>query len=266
MWETLPKSLSTFSGDIDHLFWGVTYLMGLSWVLSSLVMFYLFFAFRRKEGVKAQYIPGESGKQLLLIYIPLAIFVCFDMYIDLTTAAVWKKVKMQMPEADVKVKALAQQWAWTFIQEGDIETVNELHIPAGKTVHVAMESSDTLHSLSVPIFRFKQDVIPGRIISGWFKSKSFDEVKAAKASMIARFNARPADDKLALSPHEDESGTAAFDIQCAEMCGVGHGIMSARVVIHSQESYDAWVKQEKELIHEMQEDSGMVEETTPTEG
>jgi cytochrome c oxidase subunit 2 len=266
MWETLPKSLSTFSGDIDHLFWGVTYLMSFSWVLSTIVMVYLFIAFRRKEGVKAQYLPGESGKQLLLIYIPLALFVCFDMYIDLTTAAVWKKAKMQIPAADVNVKAIAQQWAWTFIQEGDIETINELHIPAGKTVHVAMESSDTLHSLAIPIFRFKQDVIPGRIITGWFKAKSFEEVKSAKLSMFDRFNARPASDTLALSPHEDEEGTATFDIQCAEMCGVGHGIMAARIIIHSQDSYDAWVKGEKELIHEMQEDAGMVEESTPNDG
>jgi cytochrome c oxidase subunit 2 len=265
-WEALPKSLSTFSGDIDHLFWGVTTLMSFSWVLSSIVMLYLFIAFRRKEGVKAQYLPGESGKSLLLIYIPLALFVCFDMYIDMTTAEVWKKAKLHLPAADLKVKAIAQQWAWTFIQEGDIETVNELHIPAGKTIHVEMESSDVLHSLAFPVFRFKQDVIPGRIITGWFKPKSFEEIKAAKAEMVARYNARPADDDLAIAPHEDEEGTATFDIQCTEMCGVGHGIMAARVIVHSQDSYNAWVKEQKELIHEMREDAGAVEESTPSEG
>jgi len=259
MWETLPKSLSTFSGDIDHLFWGVTYLMGFSYVVSMLVIVYLLIAFRRKEGVKAQYIPGESGKHLMLIYIPLALFVCFDMYIDEETAEVWHKAKMELPAADTKVKAVAQQWAWTFVQEGNIETINELHVPAGKTVHVAMESSDTLHSLSIPIFRFKQDVIPGRIITGWFKSKSFTEVKAAKDSMVARYNNRPADDAHALELPVDDAGTASFDIQCAEMCGVGHGIMAARIIVHSQKSYDAWVMAEKEMIQEMQDDAGSSE-------
>jgi len=265
MWETLPKSLSTFSDDMDKLFWDITYLMTFSFIVSASIMIYLFVAFRKKEGVKGQYIAGEGGKQMLLIYIPLAIFVCFDMYIDVSTAAVWKKAKVSLPPADVTVRAIAQQWAWTFVQEGNIQTVNEMHIPAGKTVHVEMESSDTLHSLSIPVFRFKQDVIPGRIITGWFKTQDFSVVKDAKNSMVARYEAGAAQGKVSVAPHEDTEGSAVFDIQCAEMCGVGHGIMSATVVIHSQEDYDAWVKTEKETLHEMQEDAGAAPEAAPAE-
>src|SRR3989339_22048 len=236
-WEALPRSLGTFSADIDKLFWDVTALMTFSWVVSTIVMVYLFGAFTRKEGVKSQYLTGEAGKQLMLIYVPLALFVCFDMYIDVSTAAVWKKVKTHLPEPEVKVRAIAQQWAWTFVHEGDITTVNELHVPAGKVVHVEMESSDVVHSFSIPVFRLKQDVIPGRIITSWFQSLSFAEMKAIKDAMNARAN----DGGALLGA--DTPGTASFDIQCTEMCGVGHGIMASKIILHTQEDYDNWVAQ-----------------------
>jgi heme/copper-type cytochrome/quinol oxidase subunit 2 len=32
-----------------------------------------------------------------------------------------------------------------------------------------------------------------------------------------------------------------FDLQCAEMCGIGHGIMSAKVVLESPQQHTAWL-------------------------
>lgn len=261
-WEALPKSLGTYSADIDKLFWDITWLMTFSWVVSSIVMIYLFAAFARKEGVRSQYITGETGKQLMLIYVPLALFVSFDMYIDVSTAAVWKTVKTSLPPAEVKVHAIAQQWAWTFVHEGNIATVNELHVPAGKVVHVELESSDVLHSFSLPIFRLKQDVIPGRIITSWFASQDFATVLEQKKAQVSRYN--PAD-KLAIKPSEDEAGTASFDLQCTEMCGVGHGIMAARIIIHNAESYAAWVKVNKAELADMEESAVEEEEEAPVE-
>jgi cytochrome c oxidase subunit 2 len=64
-----------------------------------------------------------------------------------------------------------------------------------------------LHSFSVPVFRLKQDAVPGRTIKGWFKPTM----------------------------------TGGFDIQCAEMCGIGHGIMAARVLIENPQQHTEWV-------------------------
>jgi cytochrome c oxidase subunit 2 len=59
----------------------------------------------------------------------------------------------------------------------------------------------------VPAFRLKQDAVPGRVIKGWFKPTLAGE----------------------------------YDIQCVEICGIGHGIMGGRVVVHTPEDYAAWV-------------------------
>ncbi len=93
--------------------------------------------------------------------------------------------------------------------DDDIKTVDELHIEVGKAYHYKLEARDVLHSFSVPVFRLKQDAIPGRVITGWFEA----------------------------------TGIGQHDIQCAEICGIGHGVMVARIFIESPEQHAAWIQQ-----------------------
>jgi cytochrome c oxidase subunit 2 len=89
----------------------------------------------------------------------------------------------------------------------DIETVDELHLKVDTVYHFKLESVDVLHSFSIPQFRLKQDAMPGRIITGWFKPTKVGN----------------------------------FDIQCAEMCGIGHGIMMSKLFVETAEDHDKWV-------------------------
>ena len=127
------------------------------------------------------------------------IILC-DIVIVAAAIRVWYNVKQDLPPADETVRIVAQQWAWSFVHPGpdgkldtpdDIRTVDELHLEVGKNYHYLLEARDVLHSLSIPVFRLKQDAIPGRVVTGWF---------------------RP-------------TVTGEHDIQCAEICGVGHGLM-----------------------------------------
>ena len=261
----LPPQGGTYAGDMDALLHLITYLMLFGLVASAGVIFYLIATGMRKPGVKAKYVTGETKKQLSLIYLTLALFVLFDLIIDVKTHAVWANMKENLPAAEIKARAIGQQWAWTFITPGkdgqigtedDISSINELHLPAGKVTHVELESSDVLHSFSIPLFRLKQDVIPGRIITSWFQSNSFSDVKAIKEEMN-----RKAGDNGALMG-ADTPGTASFDIQCAEMCGVGHGIMAAKIILHSDEDYSNWVSANSPVVEaEPVTDEATTEET-----
>ena len=92
---------------------------------------------------------------------------------------VWVNVKQNSAaRASETVRIFSQQWAWSFQQPGpdgildtadDIRTVGELHVKANTTYHFELQSRDVLHSFSVPVFRLKQDAVPGRTITGWFK-------------------------------------------------------------------------------------------------
>jgi cytochrome c oxidase subunit 2 len=207
---------STYAGDIDSLILLILAVVGFWGLLAEVVFFGLIFKFAEKEGVKALYISGEDPKEKRWVSIPHYLTLIFDVMIIIGALRVWSEVKLDMPQADETVRVTAQQWAWTFTHPGpdgkldtedDIRTVDELHVEVGKTYHFELASRDVLHSFSVPIFRLKQDIVPGRIIKGWFKP------------II----------------------TGTFDIQCTEICGIGHGLMPAKIVISEAGKHQAWV-------------------------
>lgn len=217
MIERYLPAASTYASDIDGLFTLILVLVGFWLVLTEGILFWLIFRFRKKEGVPAQYITGELTSEKKWITWPHLIVLVCDVFIIVGAVKVWYDVKQDLPEPQQVVRAIAQQWAWTFEHPGpdgkldsddDISVVNELHIQKDTLYHVLMESVDVIHNFSVPVFRFKQDVIPGRLITGWFKT---NEV------------------------------TGEFSIQCAEICGIGHGLMGARIFIETPEQHAAWI-------------------------
>jgi cytochrome c oxidase subunit 2 len=210
------ESASTFSGDIDTLILFITAVVGFWFLLAEGVFFWLIFRFTAQEGVKAKYVAGEDPKEKRWVSLPHYATLIFDVMIIIGAIRVWQDVKQTMPQADATVRIIAQQWAWTFQHPGadgkldtadDIRLVDELHVEKGKTYHFELQSRDVLHSFSVPAFRLKQDMIPGRTIRGWFKPTM----------------------------------TGGFDVQCTEICGIGHGIMPARILVESPEDHAAWV-------------------------
>ena len=80
-------------------------------------------------------------------------------------------------------------------------------VPVGKKVRILTTAADVIHAWFVPELAVKQDAIPGRVISGWFKATQ----------------------------------TGSFDVQCAEICGIGHALMPAKVFVESPEAHAEWL-------------------------
>ena len=111
MWiQDYIKNASSYGGDIDHLYMVITFLIGFWLLLTYVVMFYFIFRFKAKDGQKAAYIGGDKRSQLLWIFVPLIFIVACDLYIDVATTSVWKKIKQDLPPADAKIRIIAQQW------------------------------------------------------------------------------------------------------------------------------------------------------------
>ena len=211
-------SASTYAKDIDFVFDLIFWIVTFWFLLAEGVFFYLILRFRKKEGVPGQYITGELKSEKRWITVPHFAVLVFDVLILFFAVKVWYEVKQNIPDAPDKamIRVIGQQWAWTFVDPGpdgkldtpdDIAKVNELHVQVDKLHIFQLESKDVVHSFSVPVFRLKQDVIPGRVITGWF------------------------------TPTQ----TGTFDIQCTEICGIGHALMPARIVIETAEQHAAWV-------------------------
>ena len=209
---------STYAADIDGIILLVGVLVGFWFLLAEGMFFWLIWKFRARPGVKSQYVIGKEKKLKRWITIPHALVLVCDVFIIIGSVRVWYNVKQQLPEADHTIRVIGQQWAWTFQHPGtdneldtedDIFTVGDLHVEVEKTYHFRLESRDVLHSFSVPVFRLKQDALPGRSITGWFRPIVEGE----------------------------------HDVQCAEICGIGHGIMAARIHIENATEHAQWVSE-----------------------
>ena len=178
MMELLIQGASSYSGDVDQLILIVAILSGFWLIVAEVVLFYFIFKFRRKDGVKASYITGEKKEEKKWVSMPHYAVLACDVVIIIFAVMVWFKIKQQLPPADETIRVIGQQWSWRFVHPGedgelgtedDVETVDELHLKVNKTYHFKLESVDVLHSFSIPVFRLKQDAIPGRVITGWFQ-------------------------------------------------------------------------------------------------
>ncbi|MFT4621772.1 MAG: cytochrome c oxidase subunit 2 [Myxococcota bacterium] len=217
MIEMFQPQVSSFAGEIDSLILFVTVMVGFWYLLTKGMFFYLIFRFREKPGVKAEYITGKEKHLKRWVTIPHLVIILCDVFLIFGAVRVWYNVKQFMPEAQQTIRVVGQQWAWTFQHPGpdgeldtddDISLIDELHIESGVTYHFMLESKDVLHNFSVPAFRLRQDAVPGRRILGWFKAEV----------------------------------TGEYDIQCAEMCGIGHGIMGAKLYVESPEQHSSWIR------------------------
>jgi len=210
------ESASTYSRDIDRLILLITLLVGFWFVTAQGFLFYFVFKYRHREGRPAGYVTGEEKDLKRWISVPHMMILLCDVLIVMGAIQVWVNVKQTLPEPEQVVRVIGQQWAWTFVQPGpdgeidtddDIVTVDELHVRTDTVYHFKLQSKDVLHSFSIPVFRLKQDAVPGREITGWFEA----------------------------------TRTGEFDIQCAEICGIGHGLMAARLFIETPEEHQAWI-------------------------
>lgn len=217
MLEHYLPTASSFAGDIDQLVWIIAIIVGFWFFAAEIMFFWLIFRFRAKQGVPSQYITGKEKNLKAWINVPHTMILVLDVILIVAAIRVWVLIKQTLPPADRTVKVMSQQWAWTFTDPGpdeklgtadDIRTTDELHVEVGKTYHFELESKDVVHSFFIPAFRLKQDADPGRTYTGWFKPTK----------------------------------TGNYDILCAEICGIGHGIMGAKLVVESGPDHVAWMQ------------------------
>jgi len=220
------ETVTSYGRDIDNLIVLIAVIVGFFWVICEGLFFYFIWRFRARPGHESQYVAGTTKEENKWITRTHNVVLLCDVVIVAFAISIWVNVKQTLPEPENAqlVRVVGQQWAWSFEHAGadgilenseqhpnatddNVWTVGELHLVKDQVYHFKLESRDVNHSLSIPAFRLKQDAIPGRQITGWFQPEK-----------IGR-----------------------YDFQCAEMCGIGHGVMMAQVHVESPEDHAAWL-------------------------
>ncbi len=213
----LPENISTFGDRIDSLTILITVLGLISLAIAEFVLIYSVVRFRKSKSPHAQYIVGNKWKEAKWVVIPVLIVIAMDIFIDIETTSAWNLIKIESPASDYSVRVIGQQFSWQFVHPGkdgklgtpdDITTTNDLHVPINKNVIFYLQAKEVIHGFSIPVLRLKQDALPGRTWQGWFN--------ATKAG--------------------------SYEIMCTEICGAGHTVMRATLIVHTQEDFDKWVE------------------------
>lgn len=197
-----PAGASTHSLPIDLLY---IFLVVLSTVMTlaifiTIVIFGM--KYRRRHGREAQQIEGSLVLEIAWSIIPLGIFMVIFvwgavLFFDLRTP----------PRDSTEIYVVGKQWMWKVQHMEGIREINQLHVPVNKDIKLVMTSQDVIHSFFIPAFRIKQDVLPGRYTTLWFRATT--------------------------------PGT--YRLECTQYCGTLHSGMIGDVYVMNPTDYQAWL-------------------------
>ena len=165
-------------------------------------MIYFVFKYNKTKNPKSDFIEGNVILEILWIVIPVILVGVMFIY-GWTN---WKMLKAA-PKNAFTITTNARMWSWSF-KYPNVTVTDTMFVPLNRAIMVNVNSSDVIHSLYIPAFRVKQDVVPGNKNYLWFVAQ--------------------------------KEGT--YDIFCAEYCGLRHAYMTTAVVALSQHNFDKWYK------------------------
>jgi cytochrome c oxidase subunit 2 len=202
---TMFSGASNLAEGVDRAF---IFIFTVSFIFTigiTVLMFYILIHFSRKKVKNPQQFTGNTKLEVIWTVIPL-ILVLMMFYYGWVGFAPMRKV----PADAMQIKAIGRMWAWSF-DYGEGKISNDLVVPLNRNVKMNLFSADVNHSLFIPAFRVKEDVIPGYDNYLWFKPIS----------------------------------KGKFDIFCTEYCGLAHSAMTAKVVVLDSLDFNKWIAELK---------------------
>jgi cytochrome c oxidase subunit II len=233
----LPIIASAHGYEIDQLIYLVHALMLALFIGWGIFFITALFKFNRRSNPKANYHGVQSH---ISQKIEIAVVVAEVILLAAFSIPFWAKKVNALPNRpdSIEVRVVAEQFAWNVHYPGkdgkfgrsnpklidqqnnpmgldlsdpnakdDVTTVNQLHIPIGRPVIVHLSTKDVIHSFALNEMRVKQDALPGMSIQTWFTPTK----------------------------------TGAWEIACAQLCGIGHYRMKGFYTVHSEKEFDEWI-------------------------
>ncbi len=206
--DWIPVQASEQAERVDTLLWFVVWSCVVIFTLVTVVVVYCALRFRAKPDDDSDGPPIHGNTKLEIVWtiVPAVL---------LAVMAVWAYLVLSDNEAlasdRLVIDVTAQQFAWEFVNREAGLASGDMRVPVDRQVELEMRSKDVIHDFYVKEFRVKQDIVPGITT------------------------------RLIWNP--DRVGT--YQVMCAELCGVGHGIMRGRVIVMEQDDYQTWLAQAK---------------------
>ncbi len=311
----LPIDASAQGGAIDNVIVLVHYLMLVLFVGWMTYFVLTLIRFRKAKNPRAFYTGVKSH---FSSYVEVGVALIEVVLLVGFAFPIWANRVNHIPdEKDATVvRMVAQQFAWNVHYPGpdgvfgrtdinlvssdnpigldttdpyakdDITTLNQLNLPVNKPVIIELSSKDVIHSLNLPLFRVKQDAIPGQEIKVWFTptmttadirlklAKTFslrggkipdelanltstEDYRAKDGTVIVPKGGSFTDDlvpQLTAAGITDVTGApdTPTEIACAQLCGLGHYRMRGFITVQTADEYAAWIKDQEAQLQQTQ--------------
>jgi cytochrome c oxidase subunit 2 len=199
-----PAEASGIAPYVDALYFFLVAMtiFGTTFVAILLLVFSI--RYRREKNPVATQIEGSTLLEATWTIIPLAIFLVTFVWGALLYFRIYDP-----PTNAMNIYIVGKQWMWKAEHPGGQHEINALHVPTGKPIQLTMISQDVFHSFSIPDFRIKREVIPGRYSTVWFEAT--------------------------------QVGT--YHLFCTQYCGTQHSGMVGEVTVMTPGDYKRWLEQ-----------------------
>jgi cytochrome c oxidase subunit 2 len=201
-------SRTDFNRDVGSLFKLLIWLGTIVFVFTEGMLLYAMWRYRSHRGTakKPEQVHGNTRLEILWTVIPAVVLAIIAVP---TVQTIFKTQDTARADA-LQVEVTGHQWWWEFrYPQYGVVTANEMYLPIGQTVTIALKTHDVLHSFWVPALGGKRDLVNNRTNHIWFTPDSTTE--------------------------------DAFNGFCAEFCGVSHANMRFKAFTVTPEQFASWI-------------------------
>ena len=235
----LPPQASAHAAEIDNMIVILHWLMLVLFVGWGIFFVYTLVRFRASAHPRADH-DGVTSHASSYLEVTVAVIEAIIL-IGFAFPAWATRVNAIPPESDATVvHVIAKQFEWHSVYPGpdgrfgrrdaslitptnaigldrsdpngidDIHTINQLNLPVDRPVIAYLSTQDVIHSFGITSMRVKQDAIPGMEIPVWW----------------------------------EPTVTGDYEINCSQLCGLGHYRMRGFLTIMNQADYQAFLAEE----------------------
>jgi cytochrome c oxidase subunit 2 len=200
MYSTTGIDASNYVSTFNTAFYSIAGISLFLVIGLTFVMLYFVFRYNKKKHKTAVQNEGNTVLEIIWTVIPILLALMMFYY----GWEGWKPMN-KPPKDAMTVTTTARMWSFSFLYENGKEST-DLVVPLNTPVKLNLISVDVIHSLFIPAYRIKSDIVPGREKVMWFIPQTEGE----------------------------------YDLYCAEYCGLRHSYMKAMVKVLSKEKFTAW--------------------------
>jgi cytochrome c oxidase subunit 2 len=280
LWGDLPlmsNSASEHGPGLDNLMIISMALIFVVQTITQFLLYYFAYKYKGEKGRKALFYADNDKLEFIWTIIPVIVLAGLIIYGLFT----WSDImNVEQDDDTIVVELYAQQFNWkaryggddNVLGEANVRLINldnanilgldesdpnaqddiiatELHLPVGRKILFKMRSQDVLHSAYMPHFRAQMNCVPGMITQfGFTPTVTTAEMRQNPdiIDKVARINKIRSGNKVEIEARgQDVRYEFDYLLLCNKICGKSHYNMQMKIIVETEEEYNAWLKEQK---------------------